>query len=137
MNLTITNIINDCGDQIHFSRKLLENYWSILDTNVKYMMNTLSEQIFDQFVKSIRDIDVPQDLNLLVDFLSQANVSNIPALVQSVETDLKVLEGYFDQINRSNATLPQDLVQATADEVSLMEGLNLKFMIVFLVQKLC
>jgi hypothetical protein len=100
-------------------------------------MNTLSEQIFDQFVKSIRDIDVPKDLNLLVDFLSQANVSNIPVLVQSVETDLKVLEGYFDQINRSNATLPQDLVQATADEVSLMEGLNLKFMIVFLVQKLC
>ena len=118
MNSTIKNLINDCGDQTHFSRKLLENYWSTLDTNVKNMMNTLSQQIFDLFIVAIKDIDIPKDLNLLVEFVSQANISTIPVLVKSVETDFIVLEGYFDQINRSNATLPQALVQATADEVS-------------------
>jgi hypothetical protein len=139
MNTTITNIINDCGNQVHFSRKLLENYWWTLDSNVKFMMNTLSEQIYKQFVKSIEDIDIPEDMNLLVEFLSQANVSNIPMLVKAIETDLTILEGYFGQINASNSTLPDYLVQTTVDQVSLIEiidKLDLKFMII-LVQSLC
>ncbi len=139
MNTTIANIINDCGNQVHFSRKLLENYWWTLDSNVKFMMNTLSEQIYKQFVKSIEDIDIPEDMNLLVEFLSQANVSNIPMLVKAIETDLTILEGYFGQINASNSTLPDYLVQTTVDQVSLIEiidKLDLKFMII-LVQSLC
>ncbi len=121
MNTTMMNIIHDCENQIHFSRKLLENYWPMLDNSVKYMMNTLSERILKQFIKSIKDIDIPQDMRLLGDFVSKANVSNIPMLVEAVESDLTVLEGYFEQINGSNATLPQNLVQPTVDEVSLME----------------
>jgi hypothetical protein len=93
----------------------------MLDNSVKYMMNTLSERILKQFIKSIKDIDIPQDMRLLGDFVSKANVSNIPMLVEAVESDLTVLEGYFEQINGSNATLPQNLVQPTVDEVSLME----------------
>jgi hypothetical protein len=49
------------------------------------------------------------------------------------------LEGYFGQINASDATLPQDLVQTTVDQVSLigiLDKLDLKFTIV-LVQSLC
>jgi hypothetical protein len=60
-------------------------------------------------------------------------------LIKAIETDLMVLEGYFGQINASNATLPQDLVQTTVDQVSLIEildKLDLKFTIV-LVQSLC
>jgi hypothetical protein len=49
------------------------------------------------------------------------------------------LEGYFGQINASNSTLPDYLVQTTVDQVSLIEiidKLDLKFMII-LVQSLC
>jgi hypothetical protein len=118
MNTTILNLINDCESQVHFSRKILQNYWSTLDDGVKDMMNTLSRQIFHQFINSIANINIPSDMDLLVNFTTQANISNISRIAEAIETDLTTLEGYFDKINSSNSTLPQDLVQTTIDEVS-------------------
>lgn len=119
MNVTVMNVIHDCRDQVHFSRKLLEHYWSTLDTNVKEMMNLLGEDIFDQFIRSIGKIDIPSDMDLLVQFVNQTNGSTIPMIVEKIETDLAIIEGYFEKINGSNSTLPSDLVQTTSDEVSL------------------
>jgi hypothetical protein len=140
MNTTMDNIILDCRDQIHFSRKLLKNYWSTLDTDISIMMNILSEQIFDQFINSFGEINIPSDIDLLDQFVDQANVSNISIIVQKIDMDLTTMELYFEKINSSNSTLPQNLVQTTIDEVSLYkiidELLDLKFVVV-LVRWLC
>jgi len=119
MNTTMDNIILDCRDQVHFSRKLLKNYWSTLDTDISIMMNILSEQIFDQFINSFGEINIPSDIDLLDQFVDQANVSNISIIVQKIDMDLTTMELYFEKINSSNSTLPQNLVQTTIDEVSL------------------
>jgi hypothetical protein len=118
MNTTVANVIHDCRDQVHFSRKLVENYWFILNDEVEDMMNTLSQQIFDQFIKSIGEINIPLDIDLLVQFVNQANISNIPVIVQGLDKDLTTIEGFFEKINSSNSTLPQSLIQSTIDEVS-------------------
>jgi len=140
MNTTMDNVILDCRNQVHFSRKLLKNYWSTLDTDISVMMNILSKKIFDQFINSMGKINIPSDIDLLDQFVDQANVSTISIIVQKIDTDLTTMETYFEKINSSNSTLPQNLVQTTIDEVSFYEItdklLDLKFFVV-LVRWLC
>lgn len=118
MNTIITNVINDCRDNVHFSKKLLENYWSILDHDVGDMMNTLSKQIYNQFINAMVEINIPKDIELLLEFVSQANVSNIPFIVDGIHDDLDTMEKTFEKINSSSSALPQNLVQSTIDGVS-------------------
>jgi len=140
MNTTMDDVILDCRNQVHFSRKLLKNYWSTLDTDISVMMNILSKQIFDKFIISMGKIDIPSDIDLLDQFVDQANVPTISIIVQKIDTDLTTMETYFEKINSSNSTLPQNLVQTTIDEVSFYEItdklLDLKFFVV-LVRWLC
>jgi len=121
MNTTLDNIILDCRNQVHFSRKLLKNYWSTLDTDISVMMNILSKQIFDQFINSMGKINITSDIDLLDQFVDQANVPTISIIVQKIDTDLTTMETYFEKIKSSNSTLPQNLVQTTIDEVSFYE----------------
>lgn len=119
MNTTISNIINDCGNQIHFSRTFLDNYWSTLGNNVKMMMNTLDGQIYDRFVQSIQDINITQDIEILNQFDAAAgSIPSISALVTSLRIDFTNLQLYFTNISDSNSTLPQALVQPTIDRVN-------------------
>jgi hypothetical protein len=119
MNTTMTDVINDCRDHVHFSGKLLQSYWSILDRDVIDMMNALSKKIYDRFIESIGKIDIPEDIDLLVQLANQTNISNIVVILDRIDTNLNTMEGLFGVINSSNATLPQSLVQTTIDEVSL------------------
>src|SRR5690348_2536494 len=88
MNTTITNVVDDCRDRVHFSRKLIESYWPTFDDNVKQMMDMLSGNIYNQFIDSIRIINIRQTLNLLDQFGSQVNGSNIMVIVRKVSTEL-------------------------------------------------
>ncbi|CAF1109577.1 unnamed protein product, partial [Rotaria sordida] len=82
INRTVIDVISDCSNNIHFSKKIFENYWSVLDNDVKDMMNTLSEHIFNQFIKSIGQIDIPSDINLLIQLANQTNRTDVSIIVQ-------------------------------------------------------
>ena len=118
MNETFINIINDCGNQTHFTRKFLDNYWSNVTNNIRIMMDTLNKRIYDQFIQSIVDIDIAQDKKILTDFGNVANISNISRIVANIEADFTNLEQRFANISGSNSTLSQALVQPTANRVS-------------------
>ena len=118
MNTTISNIINDCGKQIHFSRKFLDSYWSTLANKVEMMMNTLDGQIYDQFIQSIKDINIAEDIVILDTFEAAAGIPAISTIVASIRIDFTNLERYFANISNSNSTLPQQLVQPTIDRVN-------------------
>jgi hypothetical protein len=118
VNTTIINVIHDCRDQVHFSRRLIENYWSRLDRDITEMMNMLSKKIYDQFILSIGLIDIPDDIDLLNRFLILANRPNMSAKVQEIETNLKTININLEKVNASNPILPLNLVQTTIAEVS-------------------
>ena len=119
MNMTISNIIiNDCEKQMHFSRKFLDSYWSTLANKVEMMMNTLDGQIYDQFIQSIKDINIAEDIVILDTFEAAANTSAISTIVASIRIDFTNLERYFANISNSNSTLPRQLVQPTIDRVN-------------------
>ena len=118
MNETFINIINDCGNQTHFTRKFLDNYWSNVTNNIRIMMDTLNKRIYEDFIRSIQDINISDDITTLIAFDKAANTSNISRIVTTIETDFKHLQQQFANISGSNSTLSQALVQPTANRVS-------------------
>ena len=119
MNQIVTDVINDCRDHIHFTRKLFQDYWSLFDSDVRDMMNTLSDHIFRQFVTSIGQISITSDIDLLVQLVNQTNQSNIEAIAQKIDKNLNTMNKLFANISSSNSTLPQSLAQSTIDKVRL------------------
>ncbi|CAF0996212.1 unnamed protein product [Rotaria sp. Silwood1] len=116
INRTVTDVVSDCRNHIHFSKKIFENYWSVLDDDVKDMMNTLSEHVFNQFIQSIGDIDISSDRSLLIQLINQANRSDVSVIAQDIDKNLITMNKFFGNISNSNATLSPNLVHSTIDE---------------------
>ncbi|CAF4230070.1 unnamed protein product [Rotaria sp. Silwood2] len=116
INRTVNDVISDCRNHIHFSKNIFENYWSVLDDDVKNMMNTLSDHIFNQFIKSIGQINIPSDINLLVQLVAQANRSDVSVLAQEIDNNFMTMNKLFANISNSNSTLSPNLVQSTIGE---------------------
>jgi len=119
LNTTILNLLDDCRNHVHFSVNLLKNYWSTLEKDMTEMINTLNRQIFDQFIQTIQKVDIPTDMILLKNLTQQANVTDVVTIIDKIESELTTINGYFDQIIASNASLPQDLVRTTINHVNL------------------
>ncbi|CAF1147390.1 unnamed protein product [Rotaria sordida] len=116
INRTVTDVISDCRNHIHFSKKIFENYWSVLDGNVKNMMNTLSEQIFNQFIKSIGQINIPLDINLIIQLINQANRSDVSVIAKEINKNLITMNNLFKNISNLNSILSPNLIQSTISQ---------------------
>lgn len=118
MNTTVLNVIDDCHDQVHFTQRLIKSYWSNFDGNLNDMMNELNKHIYDQFVRSIGQINIPDDIKLLTQFMDEANIPDISDKIRQINGDLNVIETILTNISIGEPTLPQTLVQATITQVS-------------------
>ncbi|CAF1093637.1 unnamed protein product [Rotaria sordida] len=116
INRTVTDVISDCRNHIHFSKKIFENYWSVLDGNVENMMNTLSEQIFNQFIKSIGQINIPLDINLIIQLINQANRSDVSVIAKEINKNLITMNNLFKNISNSNSILSPNLIQSAISQ---------------------
>ena len=119
MNEVVTDVIHDCRDHIHFSRKIFQDYWSMFDDDVKDMINTLNEKVFNQFRQSIEQINITADINLLIEFMNEVNRTNIAMLVNEIKVNLDGMNILFSNITNSNSTLSPKIVQSTVAEVCL------------------
>ncbi|CAF1107838.1 unnamed protein product [Rotaria sordida] len=116
INRTVTDVISDCRNHIHFSKKIFENYWSVLDGNVENMMNTLSEQIFNQFIKSIGQINISLDINLIIQLINQANRSDVSVIAKEINKNLITMNNLFKNISNLNSILSPNLIQSTISQ---------------------
>ncbi|CAF1620621.1 unnamed protein product [Rotaria magnacalcarata] len=117
MNRTTYNVINDCRDNVHFTRKMFDEYLSILDTDVENVMNKMSEKIHDQFVQSIGDIDIPADIATVVNLITEANQTNITSIAVEIQADLLAINQVFNNISNSSSTLSKNFTQSTIKKV--------------------
>ena len=58
LQTTLTTIIDDCGNQIHFSEHFFKNHLTTLQDDVTRAMNELDKIIDDKFKNSINAIDI-------------------------------------------------------------------------------
>jgi len=116
---TATAIINDCGNQIHFSEYFFGNLLDRLQTDVDQAMNQLNKKINDKFIDSIVFIDITSDLDRLEKFSIAVNSTKIQAEVNQISQDLTTIAMQFEKISASMPTLPTNLVNQTFDDVSI------------------
>ena len=112
-----TNIIDHCQDGVHFSSRLLHNYWPTLQRYLSDMMNELNKQVYDQFVKSIHQIDIPDEIRLFAEFVNQTNILDISNEVKQIDWDLNVINTAFVKVNASGSVLPDFVIQPTVVQV--------------------
>ncbi|CAF0856451.1 unnamed protein product [Adineta ricciae] len=108
-----TNIIDDCQDDVHFSSRLLNNYWPTLQRYLTDMMNELNKQVYDQFIKSIHQIDIPDEIRLFAEFVNQTNILDISNEVKQIDLDLNALNIAFVKVNASGSVLPEYVIRPT------------------------
>jgi len=118
INTTVLNIIKDCRDGVHFSKRLIGNFWPTLDRELKDMMNELNGQIYDQFKTSIDKINITGNINLLAQFAIAANRSAIANKVRNIDGDLNEIQMILTNISDAKPILPESLIQNTSVEVS-------------------
>jgi hypothetical protein len=116
---TATDIINDCGNQIHFIEHPFENLLTRLQKDVDQAMNQLNKKIYDKFTASIVDINITSDLDRLAKFSILANSTKIQDEVQKISQEFSTIARQFDKISASTPTLPTSLVNQTFDDVSI------------------
>ncbi|CAF3941948.1 unnamed protein product [Adineta steineri] len=116
INTTVLNVIDDCRDKVHFTIRMIDNYWSTLDRYVNDMMNELNKEIFEEFIKSIGEIDIPDEITLLTQFINAANIPNITIKVNQITGNLSTIETILKNITVAEPTLPQTLVNSTIME---------------------
>ncbi|CAF0805654.1 unnamed protein product [Adineta ricciae] len=114
LDTVATNIIDDCQDGVHFSSRLLDNYWPTLQRYLTDMMNELNKEVYEQFIKSIHQIDIPDEIRLFAEFVNQTNILDISNEVQQIESDLNALNSAFVKVNASGSVLPEYLIRPTA-----------------------
>jgi len=118
INTTVLNIIKDCRDGVHFSGRLIGNFWPTLDSEIKAMMNELNGQIYDQFKTSIDKINITGNINLLAQFATAANRPAITNKVKDIDGDLNIIQTILANITDAKPILPESLIQNTTVEVS-------------------
>jgi hypothetical protein len=137
LNTTVSNIVDDCHDHVHFTRKLMIDYWHTLDGRMREMMNELNKHIYDQFNTSLAQIDIPDEIALLTYFVNQTNITAIANKVARINADLNKLEITLVNISSTGAMLPMDLTNSTIDEVRLLISRDTLSRLILLVQQLC
>ncbi|CAF1499265.1 unnamed protein product [Adineta steineri] len=114
-----TTIINDCGNQIHFSEHFFSNQLNPLQTDVNQAMNELNKKIDDKFNASITAINITSDLERLDQFSMTINSTKIQNKIQEIRNDLQVIEIEFKKISSSIPIVPESIINQTINDVRI------------------
>ncbi|UJR32421.1 hypothetical protein I4U23_019883 [Adineta vaga] len=119
-------VIDDCGNQTHFSHQFFTSHLVRLQDDVDKALNRLNDKINEKFVNSITDIDMQADLGHLNAFDQLLNSSETKNKVQQIRTDFETIETQFEKITASTPKLPTTIVNQTIDNVSMDKIIYLK-----------
>ncbi|CAF3662702.1 unnamed protein product [Adineta steineri] len=121
-----TTIINDCGNQIHFSEHFFSNQLNPLQTDVNQAMNELNKKIDDKFNASITAINITSDLERLDQFSMTINSTKIQNKIQEIRNDLQVIEIEFKKISSSIPIVPEIIINQTINDFETYVKIILK-----------
>lgn len=116
------NVIDDCRNQIHFSRRFFQNQLNILDNNTQDAMNQLNQQINTKFMSAINSTNINSTLDHLKAFYNAAAVigaTNILTKLEQIQNDTQQVQAIFVNISATGPTLSADIVSETISNVSI------------------
>lgn len=113
----IDGLLDDCREHRHFTERFLEEYWPKIDEGVEQMLQTLNDEIYDQFRQSISTIDLSSISQQLVSFKYLVNMTMINTRVDQINTLLDGMNKTLFNISTSTSTLPTNLTVKTSNQV--------------------
>ncbi|CAF5034584.1 unnamed protein product, partial [Rotaria sp. Silwood1] len=119
VNETLNNIINDCNNKIHFSKKFLKEYSNEFSNELIPIIKYLNENIYKQFIISIKTINISSELNLLNNVASFLRLKYIQNRLILIHNDFNQIERIFTQIIQFNSRLPIKFFNQTLNEFEL------------------
>ncbi|CAF3430709.1 unnamed protein product, partial [Rotaria sp. Silwood2] len=119
INATLNNIINDCNNKIHFSKKFLKEFSNELNNELIPIIKYLNENIYKQFLISIKTINISSEVNLLNNVASFLRLKYIQNRLILIHNDFNQIQRIFTQIIQFNSRLPIKFLNQTLYEFEL------------------
>lgn len=119
LNTTAIDFIDDCREKIHFTGRLLKDFWPLLADRLHEMMNQLSEDLFNHLHASTGQANVTSEIDLFARFANASGVVKISTAVTQINAELSHLGSLLANITASGASLPRNLTQTTIVQVCL------------------
>ncbi|CAF1017951.1 unnamed protein product [Rotaria sordida] len=105
INITILNIINDCNNNIHFSKILFKNASIQLNDQLSSTIKDFNQEIFQQFLNVNNKINITSDLDLLINLANLNSLNNIANYLKYIKNDFEQIDQIFKQILTPNSAL--------------------------------
>jgi hypothetical protein len=128
---TLNNLINDCSNKTHFSKKFFEEFSNELNDQLIPIIKDLNENIYKQFLISIQKINISSELHLLHNLANLANLAGLTSIrnrIDLIQNDFNQIDQIFTQIIQHNSQLSNKFITETLNEV----GGN--FLLIFLLK---
>jgi len=127
VNRTLNNLINDCNNKIHFGKKFYEEFSNELNDQLILIINNLNENIYKQFLISIKMLNISSELYLLKNLDNLGGLTDIQNRINLIQTDFKQIDQIFKQIIQHNSQLSNQFLTETLNEVRKYFYLYFKF----------
>ncbi|CAF4183755.1 unnamed protein product, partial [Rotaria sordida] len=116
INITILNIINDCNNNIHFSKILFKNASIQLNDQLSSTIKDFNQEIFQQFLNVNNKINITSDLDLLINLANLNSLNNIANYLKYIKNDFEQIDQIFKQILTPNSALLGNFTKETFHE---------------------
>ncbi|CAF0819858.1 unnamed protein product [Adineta steineri] len=120
VNATLNNLINDCSNNIHFSKKFLEKFSLKLDDELIKIIEQLNTNIYNQFQSSIPIKNISSEFHLFNNFVNLTGLTTLHDRLVRIENNFNKINQKFTQIIQQNSKLSNNFMTKIINQFKLL-----------------
>ncbi|CAF1355829.1 unnamed protein product [Adineta steineri] len=120
VNATLNNLINDCSNNIHFSKKFLEKFSLKLDDELIKIIEQLNTNIYNQFQSSIPIKNISSEFHLFNNFVNLTGLTTLHDRLVRIENNFNKINQKFTQIIQQNSKLSNNFMTEIINQFKLL-----------------
>ncbi|CAF1061044.1 unnamed protein product [Adineta ricciae] len=119
VNSTLTNLIDDCRNEKHFSQRYLEKFSIEFKDEFSPMLKKFNEKIYKQFQKSKEIQSISSNIELIRNFIHLIPSENLQNRFYSIEKTFRQVQLLFQQILQENSHLSKNFLTKTFHQLEI------------------
>lgn len=117
-NKILKNIINDCKNKTHFTRKLFQDFAMDYSNELMKFLSGFNEKISKEFLSFIQIIDISSELRLMNQLADSARLTDILHSIQRIEKELNQINHIFKHIAQQHSQISDQFLAQTLNQVN-------------------
>jgi hypothetical protein len=110
VNKTLNNLLSDCNNNIHFTKRFFDEYSNELNDQLIEIIKELNSKIYNEFVSSYQMINITSEFDLLNHFVGLIGLNYI-------QNHFNKIDQIFTQIIEQNNHLSISFLNKTLNQV--------------------